>query len=232
MGFPFYLAMDSMEMEGYNGAQSPAWFSCQFSPVSGGLCDLPRQLPAGSVLVLDDARPYCHHDPSRIVRELAEAARQFRSAAVVLDFQKPYRQALGTLALDLENQLPCPVVVTPAYTGCTQGPVLLPPVPCHIPVEKWITDLTRPIWLEIDNRNLRLTLTETGLEQSCIQSFPSSGKVHWDKDLCCHYQICQEQATFILHRTREDLAALLARAERFGVQAAIGLYQELRPLLR
>ena len=49
-----------------------------------------------------------------------------------------------------------------------------------------------------------------------------------DETLHCHYQISTEedQIRFQLHRSREDLEALAAEAEAYGVTNAVGLYQQ------
>lgn len=233
MGLPFYLAMDPSEIQRkFPHSGAVAWFSCQFSPDGDGLSNLPQALPAGSALILDDGILCQQPNEQAIFRSLEQLVGQLRLRAVVLDFQRPYLPRLGQLAHMLEAGLCCPVVVTRAYAAHTKGPVLLEPTPLDVRPEVWIGCPQRSVWLELDNRVTQLTLTAQGLRRGFLADFVPGGNVFADKALCCHYQLRTDpEPTFTLFRTKEDLSCLLERLEGLGVEAVIGLYQELKPLL-
>lgn len=233
MGLQFYLAMDPSEMQrNFPHRGAVAWFSCQFSREGESLSNLPQTLPEGSALILDDACSFPRLNTQAICSSLEQTAARLRLQAVVLDFQRPYMPRLGELASVLEGRLPCPVVVSRAYAAHTKGPVLMEPIPPDARPENWLASAHRPVWLELDNRTTRLVLTPQGLQRSFLTDFVPCGKVFTDKALCCHYQLrADSEPTFTLFRTKEDLTHLLRRLEALGVEAAIGLYQELKPLL-
>ena len=59
-----FLAMTGAEMR--NNSVLPdkiAWMACHFSPYGTGLSNLPKNLPAGSLLMVDDITPPHGHDP-------------------------------------------------------------------------------------------------------------------------------------------------------------------------
>ena len=66
-----FLAMTGAEMR--NNSFLPekiAWMACHFSPYGLGLSNLPRSLPPGSLLMVDDITPIGKHDPSIILDQL------------------------------------------------------------------------------------------------------------------------------------------------------------------
>ena len=233
MGLQFYLAMDPSEIQRkLPDTGSIAWFSCQFSPDGEDLSNLPRTLPEGSALILDDGYLCRQLNTRSICRSLGLVAERLRLRAVVLDFQRPYIPLLGKLAHMLEQRLPCPLVAPKAYAVHTRGPVLLASIPLDVRPESWIGASQRPVWLELDNRCTRLALTPQGLQRSFAEGVIPQGNDFTSRELFCHYQIkAGSVPTFTLYRTGEDLTALLEKLELLGVEAAIGLYQELKPLL-
>ena len=71
MALTLYLAMTAAELQ--NCRQIPehiAWMACHFSPYSSGISNVPVQLPAGSVLILNDRIPPQGHDPELVARQL------------------------------------------------------------------------------------------------------------------------------------------------------------------
>lgn len=223
-----YLAMTPREIE--HTAALPkhmGWMACHFDPNGQGLRDVPRTLPPGSVLLLDDSLPIGQHMPARIRQELEEAFRMLRFDALILDLQKPGLPETAALVRALSEGLPFPVVVSGAY-AVPELPVLLPPVPAdtalHTHLEPW---KNHSVWLELSaaEQNLRLSSAET----IQLPYTKVSSPIHQDQALHCHYQISQEANGTVFHffRTREDLHALTQEAQQLGLAGTIGLYQEL-----
>lgn len=203
-----------------------AWMACHFSSSSSGLSNLPRDLPPGSLLVVDDQTPIAGHDQQRIAAELSRLVRDLTCRGVLLDFQRPEIEETADLAAFLDRSLPCPVAVSSLYAQRTRGPVFLPPLPCHAGLEGWLWP-DRENWLELSLDREVITLTEQGAVFSPGAFSPRER--FCDENLRCHYTIAAEQdkAVFHLWRTREDLNFLLLDADVLGVPQAVGLFQEL-----
>lgn len=224
-----YLAMTAGELErsGPPADHFPAYMACHFSPYGTALSNLPRVLPPGSMLMVNDRTPICGHDPQLIAEQLAACIRQLECSCVLLDFQRPGEAATRELCQVLEAALPCPVGTSELYAKELKGPVFLPPVPPDLPLKEYLSPWQhREIWLEAALDSLLLTLTPEGCTVSA--GGDRSGEFS-DETLHCHYGIvCKEnEVRFLLHRTREDLEQLLEEAQALGVTRAIGLWQEL-----
>ena len=223
MAIEIYLAMSAAGFHREPLPERAAWMACHFSPCSPGLSNLPPQMPAGSLLILDDSLPMDGHDPERILKQLK--ALTFDS--LMLDLQRPASEESRALVRSLWEGLGCPVAVPEQYAGLTSGPVLLPPVPPHRRPEdhlkRWVG---RELWLELVAEGAQIILTAAGAE---IREWePDSSGRHKDDKLCCSYDIRveSERAIFNLQRDREDLVSMLRRCESLGVTKAIGMYQE------
>ena len=84
-----FLAMTAAEM--HSCASLPekvAWMACHFSPYGLGLSNLPKTLPPGSLLMMDDITPPQGHDPDLIAAQLEECVQKFQCSGVLLDFQR------------------------------------------------------------------------------------------------------------------------------------------------
>lgn len=209
-----------------------AWMACHFSPYGDALTNLPRTLPAGTLLILDDSTPMCGHDATRIAEVLASIVDAHKCGGVLLDFERQPTQETRALVMLLADALSCPVGVPPSYTvgGCA---VFLPPVPPDVPLERHLAPWReREIWLELAPSALTLTLTPQGCTR---QAGAPQIQPNWHSHtrLCCHYAIQKDKdaVRFFLSRTGDDLRALLTQAEAFGVTRAVGLYQELGGIL-
>lgn len=229
MALPLYLAMTAAEMG--NATSLPGlvgYMACHFSPYGQGLSSCPKALPENSILIVDDITPISpFHNPQVICRQLQMLAERFGLKGIVLDFQREKMPKTQELVKAVYRTLQLPVVVSHRYGECTDGPVLLPPCPADMPLQEHLAPWKgRQIWLEAALEGLQLRLTEDGCS---ILSAPSTDTPLHDEALCCHYRVetGKDYALFSLRRTRQDLDALLEKAESLGVTAAIGLYQEL-----
>lgn len=230
MALPLYLAMTAAEMQENTPLPSNfAYMACHFSPYGTGLSNLPPWLPENSMLILNDRTPICGHDPALICSQLSDIIEQWQCSGLLLDFQRPGCEETAILAKHLVAVLPCPVGLSALYAESASCPVLLPPPPLDEPLECHLAPWSgREIWLEAALDGLRLTLTAEGCKATPIP-FPALSGGFVEEQLHCHYQIqtYADRAEFILYRTLEDLNALLEEAESLGVNAAIGLWQEL-----
>ena len=228
MGLTCYLAMTAQEFR--HTTPYPAWMACHFAAGGCGLSNLPQDLPEGTLLILDDATPFSHHDPKRILEQLQNAL-AWHPAGLLLDLQRPGSEDVSKLCELLTHELPCPVIVSELYAKELTCPVLLSPPPLLTTLSKHLAPWTgREIWLEAALDGQVITVTEEGSTAvSCdIGQLPTP----WfqDKTYFCRYHWVLEDRTarFTLIRTREDLQALLDTAEKLGVKGAVGLYQELK----
>lgn len=226
-----YLAMTAAEILA-SGDLPPkiAWMACHFSPYCTGLSNLPKALPAGSLLILDDFTPICGHDPGEIAVQLEQRAEALECAGILLDFQRPGNPETAALAQYLTRTLPCPAAVSQPYAQGLSAPVFLPPVPHHISLREYLAPWQgREIWLEMALDAERITLTSLGAEFAGVSREEAKTEGFADTNLHCHYTAVTSEsaATFTLWRTARDLEALLEEAEANGVTTAVGLYQEL-----
>lgn len=229
------LAMTGAEIQ-QNAPLPPklGWLGCHFSPCGTGLSNLPRQLRAGSMLILDDAVPIHGHDPARILAELEAAMARLQCESLLLDFQRPGEPETEEVAAVLVRELSCPVGVSALYGEGLECPLFLPPAPLDVPLADHLAPWKgREVWLEAALDGQILTLTESGCASAPLPPGEKPQGGHWEARLHCHYtiQAAEDRAVFTLYRTPEDLQALLEEAQTLGVTRSIGLYQELDGLL-
>ena len=226
MEIAMYLAMTAAEFS--TCGQFPervAWLACHFSPSGPGLSNIPKSLPAHSLLMVDDSTPFQNHEPECIIRQLREAVSALEAQAVILDFQRPYDKDVQALVLKLQNELPCPVAAPPEYA---QGdcPVFLPPCPLNKPLKNHLAAYQgRSVWLDISPLPARITITPRGSHYEVLKDI--SNTPHWESNLHCHYKTELEEERIVFTLVR-DLERWLTKAEKLGVTGAIGLYQEFR----
>lgn len=224
-----YLAMTAAEMQNCSAfPEKIAWMACHFSPSNAGLDNLPKALPAGALIILDDSTPVAEHDARTVARQLYEAVQTHNAAGILLDLQRPDVERTRVIAREIAK-LPCPVAATPAYASDLIRAVFLPPVPPNVLLEQHLRSARgKEIWLEIAPNANRLTLTEQGCR--IFDTTVPSQEGFYCSELFCHYhaQVHDNAVHFNLWRTKEDVAALLRKARSLGVQRAIGLWQELK----
>lgn len=230
MALPLYLAMTAAEME-ENTLFPPhlAYMACHFSPYGTGLSNIPKKLPPGSMLILNDRTPIHRHDSDWICEQLSDCIEALHCSSLLLDFQRQDCEETSTLAEKLIGSLSCPVGLSEGYAKAFSCPVLLPPPPLDVALDKYLLPWQgREIWLEAALEGLQITLTADGSKTVPIP-YPTFSDGFMDETLHCHYhtQTGADFAEFTLYRTREDLDALLSEAESLGVTTAIGLWQEL-----
>lgn len=234
MPIPHYLAMTGAEMAGNTDfPRHTAWMACHFSPGGTGLSNLPKWLPAASVLILDDSTPIHSHDPAQIAAELAACMEKLQCTQLLLDFQRPGEAQTRELTEYLCQALPFPMAVSEPYAHGLDCGVFLSPI---LPDESMASRLARwpgrEVWLDTTMGGMEIVLTEKGAKSVSLPPWEHPEGGLEDSGLHCHYQILLDEtkAVFTLWRTMEDIAAQLEEAEALGVTAAVGLYQEFRPL--
>ena len=225
-----FLAMTGAEMR--NNSVLPekiAWMACHFSPYGTGLSNLPKNLPAGSLLMVDDITPPHGHDPVLIAEQLSMCVESLQCCGVLLDFQRPGCDETKVIAKQITKALPCPVTVSASYADDLYCPVFLPPVPPSVPPEEYLLPWKgREIWLEAGLEGELLTLTEQGCKVISLTYSNTEADGYSDQGLCCHYTIetNEKAARFTLWRTMEDCYALFEKAASLGVVQIVGLFQE------
>lgn len=224
-----YLAMTAAEMQ--NTPSLPekcGWMACHFSPYGTGLSNIPRTLPDGSLLILNDRTPIQGHDPERIAAQLKDAISRLHCCGLLLDFQQE-QEELRALTEYLADALPCPVAAPERYAA-DNSCVFLPPVPLDTPIRDYLSSWQRKtVWLDTAMNAACITVTENGSTYRPLRLLPPQEKAFTDEILHCHYTISQTdtEIRFHLYRTEEDLLGLLAEAKELGIENAVGLYQEL-----
>ncbi len=223
-----YLAMTAAEMLTCDPLPPKiGWMACHFSPYGTGLTNLPKKLPEGSLLILNDRTPIHGHDPQRVFDQLEEMICKFSCSNLLLDLQRPCREAAAII--ETLQSLPCPVVTSQLHGENLDTPIFLPPVPLTVTPKTYLASYQgRKIWLELALDTLQITVTTEG---STFLSVPWSDEemMHQDAELFCHYkvEIAPEKAVFTLKRTKDDLLNLLEEVKTLGVKHTVGLYQEL-----
>lgn len=234
MILPVYLAMTAEEFSHISPLpRQPAWMACHFSPYGTGLVGLPENVPTGTLLMVNDRIPMAGHDPEQILDQLLRYLEACKSPAVVLDLQQKDSREAANLTTHLCKKLPCPVVVTPWYGEALSCPLLLPPTPVYTPLEEHIAPWQgRQLWLELALEATAATITEAGCTFSPAP-LPGQEERTWEADsLCCRYRhkVHEDHIAVTLWRDGEQLKKLLRKAQELGIQAAVGLYQELGTL--
>ena len=231
MGLPLYLAMTAAELSAAEALpRKMAYMACHFSLYGTGLSNIPEQLPAGSLLILNDRTPVQGHDPVVIAAQLAQASEGLRPEGVLLDLQRPGNPETSAIVRAVLDTVSCPVAVSQDYAREHACPVFLDPPPLHESLEDYISPWRgREIWLEAALEAESITVTAAGSSFTPLSYEGPAENCHTEQRLCCRYrlQLQQGQAEFTLLRAPEDLNSLLSQAEKLGIARAVGLYQQL-----
>lgn len=231
MALPLYLAMTEAEFRSADTLPThPAWMACHFSCYGTGLSNLPKQLPAGAMVILNDRTPVYGHDPELIVQQLSDLVERHRVDSVLLDFQRPDCNRTADIANAVVAALSCPVGVTETYATKMDCPVFLAPPPLYKPLGEYLSVWRdREIWMEAALDSQMVTVTAEGSQFSpALPAIPEEPSFP-EEALFCRYntKVYDDRAEFNLFRTQETLDAMVQEAERLGVRRIIGLYQEL-----
>ena len=233
MSLRLYLAMTEAEIRRMSVLpRNLAYMACHFSPYGTGLVNIPERLPAGSILIVNDRVPVTEHDPAQIAKQLYDAVRRLRAFGVLMDLQIPDNPRTAQIVKSVCSTLPCPVGVSEAYAADLSCPIFGAP-PIEYPLEAYFqNNKSRPLWLEAFQETAYLTITASGCTRSNEEIL--SGKSFCDEILQCKYQykIQKDRVLFHLSRQAEDIPGYLRKADRLGIEVAIGLYQQLRNLSR
>lgn len=232
MEIPVFLAMTAGEVLAAEALpQRLAWMACHFSAYGTGLSNLPKSLPEGSMLMLNDRTPVCGHDPQLVAKMLCDTAERFRCDSILLDFQRQDCPEADNIIEAVLKQASRPVGVTTGYAKDFDCPVLLPPVAPHVPLSEPLAPWKgREIWLELAAEGTQITVTTEGSQYTPLPFCEPPETAHKEEALHCHYEITVEEdrILFQLGRTEEDLTSLLKEAKEYSVTRAVGLWQELR----
>ena len=225
MGNPLYLAMTAAEF--CSCPQLPnqvAWMACHFSPYGTGLSNIPRELPPGSLLIVNDRIPPHGHDPLQITAQLQGLSTQVQIDGILLDFQRPNDPLTKEIVAAITSALPQAVAVSQQYGTELPCPIFLPPPPIRCePAEYFHPFCGREIWMEVYDQWEAAKITSSSCEISEITTHPTS-LPYRDDTLRCQYGItpCKDHATVTMHRSLEDLLEFSP-----FVSKLVGLWQEL-----
>jgi len=222
-----FLAVTAREMEAILPART-AYMACHFSAGGKGLSNMPRTIPKGCILLLDDSMPVQGHDPELVTGQLNDLAKAFSLKAILLDFQRDCTKEADRMISTIVKDCACTTAVTPAYAKGRDCRVFLPPPPVNKPLNAYVAPwLKRGVFLEIAPEGLQIIVTQSGSKAISIP--PAANLPMTDNRLFCHYsvKVFPEKAVFTLTRTREDLASMVQQAHNLGVLGTVGLYQEL-----
>lgn len=231
MPIPCYLALTETEFSQISSVpENCAWMACHFSGYSTGLSGLPRQLPPGSMVILNDRMPVCGHDPQRILEQLTELYHRLQPSCFLLDLQRPPEEESRQIAQVLTEGLPCPVGVAALYACELSCPVFLEPPPLYVSLETHIAPWEgRELWLEAACETQKLTVTAAGCQIETAEDAPPDDLCFVHQELCCsyHMEVTEDAAVFTLRRGNTELDMLLEQAQQLGIRLAVGLYQQL-----
>ena len=232
MEIPLFLAMTAGEFRRAEQLpEHPAWMACHFSAYGTGLSNLPGKLPAGSMLMLNDRTPISGHAPELVAQQLCAAAEAFSCDCILLDFQRGGSTELAPVITTVLEKAPCPVGVSSLYAGDFNCPVLLPPVPPHVPLADALAPWQdRELWLEVTAEGTEITVTPEGSRYTPLPFYLPPETAHREEELHCHYEItvAENKISFRLGRTEADQNALLAAAHACQITRGVGLWQEYR----
>lgn len=234
MALPLNLAMTQSEIAAADQLPSRlAWMSCQFSPFTKGITNIPKSLPEGAMLILDDQQNCFTHSPDLVARQLLDAVQQLGCESVLLDFQRPADPESLAMVHAIVEALPCPVAVTEEFSKDLTCPVFLAPCPLHMPLQAYLQPwLGRELWMEAALCQEIITVTRNGTAFTPDYPVDLTGGF-FEPNLLCRYRIAvsPEKITFTLFDTPETLEKKLKQAQILGISRFVGLYQELSTFL-
>ena len=231
MSINCFLAMTAGEfVSGAPLPPRPAWMACHFSVYGTGLTNLPRNLPAGSMVIVNDRIPLNGHDPKQIGAQLADLEQQLDISGFLLDFQRQDCPETQRIASYLAEVLTSPVGITEGYAEGLTCPVFVSPPPLHIPpADRFSRWAGRELWLEAAIEAGTLQITSNGCRYHTLPYTPPDLPVFAAQELFSRYrtEVTSEDALFTFYRGPVELAQLIEHCKTWGITRAIGLYQQL-----
>lgn len=230
MEIPVFLAMTAAEVA--RAEELPdrlGWMACHFAAYGIGISNIPKALPTGSILMLNDRTPVCGHVPKLVAETLCQAADRLQCDCILLDLQRQEEALLPIIGAVLDRA-GCPVGVSALYAQEFDCPVLVPPVPPYVPLEQALAPWKgREVWLELSTEGTRISVTHEGSRYAPLTFYEPPENAHYDEALCCHYEIAVEEkeVRFHLGRTEADLITLLEQAKNFNITRSLRLWQEV-----
>ncbi len=232
MGISRYLAMTAAEMESFSVPENTfhAYMACHFSPYATGLSNIPKELPAGSMLIVNDRTPFHGHDAQQIAAQLLNAHAELSFDCLLLDLERPDILEYDGLCRMLMKALPCPVGISAAYGMGLECPVFLPPAPLDVPLEEYIAPWKgRTVWLDAAPDAACVTVTERGSSMVQVPFTAPPENAFTDEALHCRYraEVFENEIQFHLWRDLPQIEALTEHAKSLGITKCISLFQEL-----
>ena len=228
MPIPLYLAMTAAEFSHCDPSPDQiAWMACHFSPYGTGLTNCPRQLPPGSLLILNDRTPVCGHDPQRIAAQLNQIAIDLDCAGILLDLQHPGAAETARIVKAVCAQAPCPIAVSEHYCQETDCAVFLTP-PVHIPLNDYLIQWRhRQVWLEAATEEVEFLITDVGCHKIPLPC-PPGDFPHTAPGTFSRYNMAVEKDSirFSFRRSKEDVMQMAQEAE--NVHCMVGLFQQFQ----
>ena len=231
MEIPLFLVMTAAELQAAEQLpQHPAWMACHFSPYGTGISNIPKTLPPGAMLMLNDRTPVCRHDPETVAKTLCDAAQSLKCDSILLDFQREGFDELHNIIETVLKNASCPVGVSALYAKSFDCPVLVPSIPIQtLPEDALIPWKGRELWLELSSEGTEIAVTEQGSRYTPLPHYIPGEDAHPEDTLHCHYEITVEDDRILFHlgRTAEDQFSLWKASHSLGVTRALGFWQEL-----
>ena len=225
MPLPLYLAMTAAEISKNSVLPDHlAYMACHFSPYGTGLSNLPDDLPAGSMVILNDRIPVHGHDPGRISEQLNALIDKYKVDTVLLDLERPPTEEGATIVRRLCKELPCPVGITAQYAEDLDVAVFVS-APPHS--QDWEVFQGRRIWLEVAVEKTSVRITRDGAQVIPVTD-TKEPLPFFCESLFAHYgiQLSDDHACFHFSRNKEDILRLLESCH--GIEYAVGLWQQLK----
>ena len=199
-----YLAMTAAEFMAYSDLPPKlGWMACHLSPDGRGLSNIPKTLPPGSMLILNDRIEPNGIDPELVAKQLAQAAEALACGCVLLDLERPGNDLTKAVARAVCSIFPCPVAVSAPYADDLSCAVFLPPPTLREdPAAYFAPWDDREIWLESYDQWETVTVQEdvVGSDFQIPSTLPTLP--HFDVKLNCRYgmEVLEDRAVFTLHR--------------------------------
>ena len=199
-----YLAMTAAEfMACSNLPPKLGWMACHFSPYGRGLSNIPKTLPPGSMLILNDRIEPQGIDPEIVAKQLAQAAESLECGCVLLDLERPGNDLTKAVARAVCSILPRPVAVSAPYADDLSCAVFLPPPTLREdPAAYFAPWDDREIWLESYDQWETVTVMQEEVELDFLIPSTRPSLPHFDAKLNCRYgmEVLEDRAVFTLHR--------------------------------